>query len=80
MADIEKANNTGKKQRRERLSTRDHMRSIQIAHAAHELLSVLMNLYPNDMELRIAAPAVQRFIGDTDRTARNEMTIEATEG
>jgi len=56
-----------KKQRRERLSVRDHHRSVAVAGAAHNLLNVLQQLYPDNMQLLIALPAVYKFMGDTTK-------------
>lgn len=59
-----------KKTRRERLSARDHRRAVHIGNAAIALLGVLEQMYPTDLELRIAQPALSRFIDDTARTAQ----------
>lgn len=50
-----------KRQRRERLSARDHQRAIDISNSVDILIGVLEQLYPTDLELKIARPAMQRF-------------------
>jgi hypothetical protein len=50
-----------KKQRRERLSARDHQRAIDITNSIDILIGVLEQMYPTDLELKIARPAMQRF-------------------
>lgn len=61
-----------KKQRRERLSARDHQRAVDITNSADILLGVLEQMYPTDLELKIARPALQRF-----RSSVSKAEVEA---
>lgn len=50
-----------KKQRRERLSPRDFKRANLISNGVRVILTQLAEQFPEDVDLRIAVSAVQRF-------------------
>lgn len=66
-----------KKQRRERLSDRDHKRANRIGHTIYGLLQVLEEMYPVDLDLKIAMPAVKRFITTTAASEEEELGAES---
>lgn len=70
-----------KKQRRERLSPRDHRRAVTTAQAITMLVDTLEMLYPTDLDLKIAAPAMQRFVDKTVALGFEHLPIaEPAEG